>query len=173
MRLPVHLSHVECLVVVAIILVLLGLVLPSLQDRSSWNVQEELASWRAGPDVEVAESSLLSSDVDLRGAWQRGGVRGRCSLKVLTTSIADTYLVEFQSTWGEWRTTAFRVGPRLTLGHPVAENPETVFDTLWIIHLDGDDYLLPMARVTDFNQARLDVGAEHLSRMHAFRRVGD
>lgn len=170
LRLPFRLSRLECLVVIAIVIVLIGLLMPNPHVQQMWELQNRMADWKAGPDIGIAESNLLSNDGDLSGEWLRGSPRARCTIKLSAASVPDTYQVVCHSRFGEWQTTALRTGSRLTLAHPVAENPDMIFETLWIIHVDGVDYLIPMTRTDDFNKARKVDDALELWRYYGFRR---
>jgi hypothetical protein len=144
----------ECIVIIAIVFVLIGLLLPSPYEGERREVETKMKTWRPGPDIPIAETNLLSSDVDLNGEWRRGGIHSRCIITICASNVPDIYQVEFRGRWGLWQTTATRNGSRLTLAEAVAENSETIFDTLWIIRVENDEFLVPMARTEEFNKAR-------------------
>ncbi len=151
MRFP---NLLECIVIIAIVFVLIGQLLPSPYEGERREVETKMKTWRPGPDIPIAETNLLSSDVDLNGEWTRGGTHSRCIITISGNNVAEIYQVEFFGRWGLWQTTATRNGSRLTLAEPVAENSETIFDTLWIIRVGNDEFLVPMARTEEFNKAR-------------------
>ncbi len=134
--------------------VVIGLFLPSAYEGQRREVETKMKTWRPGPDISIAETNLLSSDVDLNGEWRWGSTRSRCIITISATNVPDIYQFEFRGRWGLWQTTATRNSSRLTLAEPVAVNSETIFDTLWIIRDGNDEFLVPMARTDEFNKAR-------------------
>lgn len=124
-----------------------------IADQQAQYIEKKLAAWSPGiKDKQVPPDKIRDRSVDIEGDWI--GRTGMDSAKMsIKRRSGDGYEVRFStsgclSRWQLKRTGTYQDGV-LVLNRPVQEYCPITFQTLYAIHVDGKNYLLPSCSVSE------------------------
>ena len=147
---------IEWLVILIIAGMLVGLCLPPVVCPMRVSEEDlELNDWAPGPEQSVApDEDMRVEKVDISGEW----TYGYRTIFWIRPHKDDGYQVRFHShsrsrSCNLERTATYEQGV-LVLNRPVKEMHGLAYQRLYTVRIDGRDYLLPSARVMEFQDGR-------------------
>lgn len=151
---PIRFTATEWLTLIAVAAILAGFVLiPDNHELTRRNLKQRASNWKPRPPIELVDPSVLSASANLEGAWicQHGLDHSRFTF----TRQSDRQFAVHFSTGGclggcDLRRRAVFDAGVIQLDGAVAEYFPRTYATLYVIQIDGVDYLLPDESVRDF-----------------------
>lgn len=165
-------SLADWLVVGAIVADVAMLCLPDSATRKCWELKRRALDWKKEPPTTLDDPSRLSIKESPAGTWRRRGHLNWAALEI-AEPLAGRSQVESSTggcmgTCALARTASIRDGV-VTLDGAVAEYTPRTYDTLYLVSVEGWEYLLPAPCVPEFERS-LDADTEDWTH-HVFRRV--
>lgn len=148
---------VESITVVGVVTVLASVILiPDSATSTRWELERRARDWKRTAVPAPADSSLISTNVDLTGEW---GNQHRLtgSTFVFTKRSQRQYDAQFATTGCFGGCSFDRVASVdngvVTLNEAVAEYRPRTYNTLYVIRVGETNYLVPAVGIREFERA--------------------
>lgn len=150
-----RLTVVEWLTILFIVAVLGGLLLPDSATMTRWQLEKRARDFVSADVATLSDESIIVTDPDIAGTWT---CRHRMDGSEFTFSRRGDgqFDVDF-STSGCLGKCDLRRAAKIDKGiirldAAVAEYRTRTYNTLYVIRIDGSEYLLPADGLSDFEQ---------------------
>jgi hypothetical protein len=157
-----RLTIAEWLTILAVVVVLGGLLFPDSATTTRWNLEKRARNFKPTFIDKLTSESMVVPDARVVGSWT---CRHRLNRSTFTFSKRnDGQLdVEFVTSGCLGGCNLSRIasmdGGVIQLNLAVAEYVPRTYDRLYVIRLDGTEYLLPAHALSDFER-QLDTGSD-------------
>lgn len=147
----------EWLTILAVTLVLGGLLLPDSASTTHGSLEKRARDFKPTVIAKLSDESILATDANLAGTWASRRHFDRSSFTFSPRSDGQLD-VDFRTSgcFGgcELARTASVDAGMIQLNAAVAEYFPKTYDRLYVIQIDGREYLLPADSVVDFERER-------------------